>query len=296
MPAPMPAAAVIIPHYNDVARLTRCLAALLQGDVSGAEIIVVDNGSDSPLDAVIAAHPAVRFVTEPQKGAAAARNRGVAETTAPRLCFLDADCVPAADWLARTAEVAAQGDIVGGAVDVFDETAPPRSGAEAFEAVFGFDYRGYIERDGFAVTANLVTRRAVFDAVGPFRPGLAEDIDWCRRAVAMGYTLVCADALRVGHPSRSDWPALRHKWRRMVREGFALRGTSPTGRLRWAVRLCWALRAIAMIPSIAVHAPRILTSPQLDSPSERLAALATLVRLRILRCGWMLWQAAGGRL
>ena len=87
---------------------------------------------------------------------------------------------------------------------MFDETPAPRSGAEAFEAVFAFDWRGYIANKGFTVTANMVTCRAVFADVGPFINGVSEDLDWYRRATAKGYRLQAAGDLRVGHPSRSD--------------------------------------------------------------------------------------------
>ena len=82
-------AAIIIPHFNDVTRLTRCLAALLPTVPPGVEVVVVDNGSTESLDPVRAAWPDLRIVTEDRKGAYAARNRGVAETTAQRLFFLD---------------------------------------------------------------------------------------------------------------------------------------------------------------------------------------------------------------
>ena len=122
----MPGIAIIIPHYNDVARLGRCLAALMENDLAGCEILVVDNGSTQSLAELRAAFPAVRFVTETERGAAAARNRGVAETTAPLLMFIDADCVAAPDWVSVGRAVAGKADLIGGRVEVFDETPPPR--------------------------------------------------------------------------------------------------------------------------------------------------------------------------
>ena len=240
-----------------------------------------------PLDPVRTAWPDLRIVTEPIKGAAAARNRGVAETGARGLLFLDCDCVPAKDWLSRARDLIGQADITGGAIDVFDETPPPRSGAEAFETIFAFDNRAYIETKGFTVTANLVTTRAVFDRTGPFRPGLSEDLDWCHRATAAGARLAYDENLRVAHPTRPDWPALRRKWRRLTDEAWGLRETTLPARAGWA------LRALAMPVSVAAHAPRILFSPRLDGPGERFAAFATLIRLRLLRCLWMLRQAVG---
>lgn len=281
-------AAVIIPHYNDVIRLKRCLASLMQnGARNDIEIIVVDNGSTQPLDAVIAEFPDIRFVVEPEKGAAAARNRGVAETTAPLLFFIDADCVAAPDWLAVARDVALKAGLTGGRVDVFDETPPPRSGAEAFEAVFGFNFKKYIEVQGFTGAGNLVTSRAVFEDVGPFRGGVSEDLDWSKRAVAMGHKLVYEDRLVVGHPSRSDWAALRHKWRRMTEELCATNGTDLKARLRWG------LRALAMPASALVHSPKVIFSDRLNGSGERLRGLGVLFRLRLLRMIWMLRQAAG---
>jgi len=278
---------VIIPHYNDVARLYRCLEALALNDTAGTEIVVVDNGSTEPLDRVRAAFPGVRFLSEPEAGAAAARNRGVRETTAPRLFFIDADCVPARDWLSVARDVADSADLVGGRVDVFDETPPPRSGAEAFEAVFAFNFRKYIEVQGFSGAGNLLTRRDVFAAIGGFTNGVSEDREWTMRAVARGYSLIYEDRLRVRHPSRQDWPALRRKWRRMTRESFQLNGRAARR------RLYWGLRALAMPASAVVHTPKILLSGKLDSAGEYLRAVVTLLRLRLLRMAWMLRQALG---
>lgn len=281
-------AVVIIPHYNDVSRLERCLAALMKNDRTGVEIVVVDNGSTQSLDAVRQAFPDVRFLIEPEKGAAAARNRGVAETSAPLLFFIDADCVAAPDWLATARRVGPMADLIGGRVDVFDETPPPRSGAEGFEAVFGFNFRQYIEVQGFTGAGNLVTRRDVFEDVGGFRNGVSEDVEWSKRAVAMGYKLIYRDELAVGHPSRSDWAALKHKWRRMTRELCATNGTDLRARLRWG------LRALAMPVSALVHMPRVFASPKLNGVGEKLRAAFILTRLRLLRMVWMLRQAMGG--
>jgi len=282
-----PEAAVIIPHYNDVRRLGRCLAALTAAAPPEVEILVVDNGSTESLADLVHAHPGVRFVTEPEKGAAAARNRGVRETSAPLLLFIDSDCLPAPDWIAVARQVAPRADLIGGRVDVFDETPPPRSGAEAFEAVFAFNFRNYIEVQGFTGAGNLVTRRDVFEDVGGFVNGVSEDRDWSMRAVARGYRLIYEDGLVVGHPSRSDWAALRHKWHRMTRELFASNGTAPRARLRWG------LRALAMPASALAHLPKVLLSPRLDGWGERLRGAATLLRLRLLRMVWMLRQALG---
>ncbi len=67
---PEPKAAVIIPHYNDVARLDRCVAALWPQRVPEVEIVVVDNASSADLGPLRERWPDLRIVTETRRGAA----------------------------------------------------------------------------------------------------------------------------------------------------------------------------------------------------------------------------------
>ena len=171
-----PQAAIIIPHYNDTARLRLCLSALAPQLAGRAvEVIVSDNGSTEDLGPLRADFPDTVFVHEAEKGAAPARNTGVRASTAPRLFFIDADCIPADDWLATALALSGEDRIIGGRVRVFDETPPPRSGAEAFETVFAFPQEFYVARKHFSVTANLLATRAMFDDVGGFDGGVVED-------------------------------------------------------------------------------------------------------------------------
>lgn len=280
-----PQAVIIIPHYDDAARLKRCLSALEPQLREGIEVVVVDNASPEPP----VVHAPVRLVVEHRKGAAHARNRGIAETSAHRIFFLDCDCIPDPNWLDSGLAMASQGDLVGGSITLFDETRPPRSGAEAFETVFAFDNRRYIERVGFSVTANLLTHRAVFDEIGGFRNGASEDYDWCQRARIAGYSLVFENSLHVHHPTRRDWPALKKKWRRLTRETFELKGSTFHGRLEWA------LRAFFMPFSIIVHIPKVLRAPSLTR-GERVSAVVTLARLRLTRMRWMVRQLFGQKI
>lgn len=280
--------AIIIPHFNDADRLRLCLDALVpQTLVEGVETIIVDNGSETDLSWVTAEYPNVRLVTETTRGAAAARNRGVAESHAARLAFLDCDCVPAPDWVRTIQSLPAADEVIGGRIDLFDETPRPRSGAEAFEWVFAFNQERYIREKGFSVTANLITSRSVFERVGPFHAGLAEDWDWCHRATKQNVPLCYRPDLVVSHPTRSDWPALRKKWARLTEEGFG------AWRNEGRARIAWALRAGVVLASGPGHLPRIAFASQ-NSLSERLAAAAILLRLRTLRAYWMLAQALFG--
>lgn len=260
-------------------------------DLSDTEVIVADNASPLDLSGVTEKFPTIRLVTQPEKGAAAARNKGVTETQADWIFFLDADCVPRPGWVAAAKRIAG-GDaqaITGGRIEVFDETPAPRSGAEAFETVFAFDQEGYIRDKGFSVTANLVTARATFEHAGPMIVGLSEDVEWCRRAVSKGHPLGYDAELLAAHPTRQDWPALAKKWRRMTEEGFGLNGDGL------GARLGWAGRAFVMPLSVLAHLPKVLRHPAL-SGQEKTRAAGMLCRIRFQRMIWMLQQAVRGSL
>ena len=283
---------VIVPHYNDLPGLERCLERLAAQALpaGGFEIVVADNNSPCGVAAVAAVIAGrARLVTALEPGAGPARNAGVAAATGQIFAFTDSDCLPEPGWLEAGVAALGGADFAGGAMRVLVDHAGPLSGAEAFEMVFAFDNRRYVEQQGFTVTANLFCSRAVFEATGPFRVGVSEDLEWCQRARRAGYRIGYAPGAVVAHPARADWPALRKKWARLNAEAFELAASASGGRLRWA------LRSLALPVSILVHAPRIFRHAALADTGARWRALGTLARLRLWRCADALRLAIGGR-
>jgi glycosyltransferase involved in cell wall biosynthesis len=275
-----PGVSVIIPHYDDLDRLRTCLSALEGQSLARDrfEIVVVDNNSPVGLAAIEAAVAGrARVIVASERGAGPARNAGVAASRGALLAFTDCDCVPAPGWLAAGLARLGSADLVGGSMTVSVEDEAQMSGAEAFERVFAFQNRDYIERKRFTVTANLFCSRANFDAIGPFRNGVSEDVDWCHRALSMGLTLAHEPRAIVAHPARRDWDELTRKWGRINHERFGLKRGDRHARLRWAAY------SLAMPFSIPAHLPRVIASPALPDAGARLRALGTLARLRLWR-------------
>jgi GT2 family glycosyltransferase len=269
---------VVVPHYNDPSGLDACLAALARQTVRPDEIVVADNASpqgEAEIARVIAGRARLTIVSE--KGAGPARNGGVAASSGEILAFTDSDCLPEPVWLEAGLAALAQYDVVGGAMRVLVADEDRLTPAEAFERVFAFDNRFYVEKKGFTVTANLFCARAVFDAVGPFRVGVPEDLEWCQRARAAGYRLGYAPAAMVGHPARRTWDEIVRKWARLNEEAFGLVPRTAAGSLKWLAR------AIATPASAVLHTPKPLVSPRLKTPAERAGAVAMLYRLRMWR-------------
>ncbi|RLJ41440.1 GT2 family glycosyltransferase [Litoreibacter meonggei] len=282
-----PKASVIIPHYDDKDRLSLCLASLERCcDRAKVEIIVVDNGQPRLDTAFINSHGDIRFHYQPEAGAAQARNAGILLSRGHILIFTDSDCEVAPDFLTKALCVGATRDIAGGRVLLSTTGTGPTNAIQAFEQVFSFNQRRYIEDQDFSVTANLVTNAEVFQTVGPFRAGVSEDYDWCQRATAIGYKLVYQPDLIVSHPCRTSWDQLRSKWVRVTAETYGTHLTNNGAKTRWIAR------ALMMPLSIVAHTPRVIWSPALTTPKERAGALTTLARLRLWRMAEMIRLAA----
>lgn len=93
--------AVIIPTYNRRSTLSRALDSVLAQSVQPQQICVVDDGSsDGTAEMIALDYPQVSYLYQKNRGVSAARNHGVANTTADWLAFLDSDD----EWLPEKLE------------------------------------------------------------------------------------------------------------------------------------------------------------------------------------------------
>jgi GT2 family glycosyltransferase len=270
-------ASVIVPHFNQTTLLEHCLQSLERQSLSRErfEIIVADNGTPGGVGQLEAKFPAVVFVHAAERGAAHARNAAIAHAKGAAIAFTDADCIVDRNWLREGLDALKGADLAGGRVlvTVADENRP--SPVEAFERVFAFRQEDYVARKGFAVTANLFATRAVVEAVGAFRHGVSEDVDWCMRARTLGFHLAFNDRAIVSHPARRDWSELIRKWDRIVSERWNGFGAATPSR-----RLLWLGLAIATALSSAPHLVRVLTSANLTGLRQKASAAIVLARIR----------------
>jgi glycosyltransferase involved in cell wall biosynthesis len=86
-----PTVSVVIPCFNQGRFLSEALESVLAQTYRPSEIVVVDDGSTDNTAQVARRYPGVRYVWQPNKGLASARNAGVRQTSCDYLVFLDAD-------------------------------------------------------------------------------------------------------------------------------------------------------------------------------------------------------------
>lgn len=205
-----PFVSVVIPVRDDSARLRGCLRSLREQTYTKDryEIVVVDNASREDVRSVVAEADGVRYAYEGKRGPAAARNKGVATARGAVIAFTDSDCLPAPDWLERGVAVlmgTPDCGLVGGDIR-FLFRDPDRPSAVELVDTRHFRQKDYVERGGFAATANAFARRAVFEGAGPFDESFDgpayEDKEWGERVSAKGYRVVYAEDAFVHHPAR----------------------------------------------------------------------------------------------
>ena len=130
---------VIVPAYNEAARITATLDALAAQTDRDFTLLVVDNNSLDRTTDVVRAHPiGARLIVEPHKGVGCAVDTGFRHAIAHGATLLartDADCLPRPGWVAaaRKALTEHPGLVAGRIVARRDEHGPV--GRAVFRAV-----------------------------------------------------------------------------------------------------------------------------------------------------------------
>lgn len=255
-----PFVSVIIPVYNDQAGIDRCLSALEAQTYpcDRFELIVIDNGSDPPVEVPVRTHPGVTRIVCDETGAYAARNAGVEVASGEVLAFTDADCIPDGTWLANGIHALQRKGLscaVGGEVALTLSDRP--TATELYQYSVGFMQRENIEQRGFSVTANLFVPKALFLRVGGFDRRLlsAGDAEWSWRAARDGIEVFYAPDAVVRTAARRSLISAIRQTRRVAGGRATLRklgqGHTPPARIR-PHRSAWdAARWIVLHPDLS---------------------------------------------
>lgn len=157
-----PAVAVVMPTRDRRRALKRCLDALATQTHPSFEVVVIDDcssdGTTTLLQQFSDKHPNVRIRwmrNDTNTGTNRSRNRGIRDTGAELVAFIDSDCVAEPDWLERLTRPFSDPRLA--AVTGSVETPPPSN-------VFELTYRGtnrvvdkgYVNR---LVACNMCIRR-----------------------------------------------------------------------------------------------------------------------------------------
>lgn len=92
MTSKFPLVSVIIPNYNYLRYLDKCLESVFDQDYPNIEVIVVDDGStDGSLEYLKSLKNPIKVLQQKNQGVSIARNNGLFESKGEFIAFLDAD-------------------------------------------------------------------------------------------------------------------------------------------------------------------------------------------------------------
>lgn len=189
----------MISFHNDRPFLSRCVQSLLRSTYPSDkyEIVLVNDGSQDgtqeDISDLLKTHrDKIRLLTQQEKGPAAGRNLGVANSRGVIVAFTDPDCIVSETWLAMHVRHYVSSDV--GGVEGNIET----DWKEILEPVrispAGYRY----------VTANMSYRRGVLERVGAFDEDFRwkEDDDLAHRVMSAGWRIISDKQATVYHPVR----------------------------------------------------------------------------------------------
>lgn len=245
-----PFISIIIPVYNDLERMERCLRSLEHQTYpqSYYEIVVVDNNSTEDLKSLTSQFQQASYEFESTVGSYAARNKGIGCAQGDIFAFIDSDCLPQPHWLQAGVDALKNdtADLAGGQVTF--TFSPAKSPAELYDSISNMQIKENIEARKVSKTANLFVYKYVFDEVGLFPSHLKSggDVIWTKRATDANFKLVYAPDAEVFHPARTLMPLLKKQYRVGLGQLYVLREQGQTV----PIIIKGALKYILLPPSI----------------------------------------------
>ncbi len=224
-----PEASIVVVHHRGPEHLLEALAALESACAAGlsAEVILVDNASETPWDVVLARHPeARRIAAGANVGFAAGCRRGVEAARAPFVLFVNDDAAvhPDAPRLLVDALALADADVVAAGGRLTDWTGTKNDFSDGFLTFDGHAFAADAGRPVgalppaspgderlFACGGLMAVRRAEFLSSGGFDDdyfAYLEDVDFGWRQWIFGSRIVAEPRAVARHRGGATGEAL----------------------------------------------------------------------------------------
>lgn len=216
----VPFFSVVIPTYNRPQKLRACLDALSELDYprDRFEVVVVDDGSPTPMDSVVEPFRAqldISLLRQQNAGPATARNAGAQQAKGELLAFTDDDCMPSSDWLSGFAtQLAKTPDAMVGGRSL--NALPNNLYSTASQALIDYLYSYYSkpQKEMFFASNNIAMAKKHYLSVGGFDTSFplaaAEDRDLCDRWQQQGLPMHYSPEVTIRH---AHYLSLKSFWR-----------------------------------------------------------------------------------
>jgi glycosyltransferase involved in cell wall biosynthesis len=176
-----PLLSIITPTFNRARMLGEAIESVLAQQFEDFEHIVVDAASTDDTPEVLARHPHLRVLSEPDLGLYDAINKGLRMARGEFIGLLNSDDLYASGTFARVAGVSGASDVISGGAEVFDEQRVLRAARTPQEIALNLDN----VLSGIPLVNARFFRRSFVERVGEFdlQYRIAADREWLFRAV-----------------------------------------------------------------------------------------------------------------
>jgi len=183
MPAGSPSVSVVIATRDRARFIAETIESVQRQTFTDWELVIVDDGSTDDTRGVVARYTSdarIRYLARPPEGRSAARNHGIAASSAPLIAFQDADDLWEPTKLARQVAALAADPGAGLCYTAarFVDAGGARLPMRKPPAPLAGDVLPRLARGNVIILASVVVRRACLDQVGAFEPTLHACEDW----------------------------------------------------------------------------------------------------------------------
>jgi len=233
---PSPAVSVVVPTRNrsDYLAVTLASLAAQQVDVPYEVVVVDDGSSDSTRSEAESAGVTLERHSLP-RGPNAARNTGIAASSAPLIALVDDDVRAPTGWLSALLAGAARhewAEALGGPIRASLEGPAPRACGRESAPITTLDLGGADTETELVWSANMVVRRSALERVGGFDedvPIYGDEEEWLVRLRAAGGRVAYVAGAGLEHRRTGEDARLRSLARAEYRRGRGTRRSNRRG-------------------------------------------------------------------
>lgn len=213
---------IVVPVYNQHDMTEECLAAVLE-NTRDCEIIIVDNGSEPPINPLFSGFIETTVVrNDKNKGFPAAVNQGMRSANGDVIILLNNDVIVTPGWAEKLTQGLDSGYSIVGPVTNYaagiqgvqienynDKGSLNKSAAAWFE-----NYGDAVEDVNFVIGFCMAFKKSVFDEIGDFDetlwPCSGEEVDFCFRALEAGHKIGVVMGCYVHHEGSKTFRELEN--------------------------------------------------------------------------------------
>lgn len=278
---------IVIPVFNRPDEVAELLESLTQQSYRNYEIIIVEDGSSVPCEAVVKAYAdrlPVTYYTKPNSGPGQTRNYGAERAKGEYLLIWDSDILIPEGYFE-----AIESFLKANPVDAFGGPDRAHESFTDVQKAINYSMTSFFTTGGirggkkkldkfFPRSFNMGIRRTVYEQLSGFRAmRFGEDIDFSYRIVEAGYKTALIPDAYVYHKRRTDF---RKFFRQVHNSGIARINLSilhpGTLKLVHTLPALFTLAVIPFMPLMPIYALVVFLDASIQNRSCKIGVLAVV--------------------